>query len=89
MNRQITVGAVLIGLVLASCSGDDEEPTRDPAPPDRVETTNRGATPPSDVGALPPEFVKCMADNGFTIKSSDDVHSAPPQVLQACFGAIH
>jgi hypothetical protein len=89
MTRHLTLGAVVIGLMLAGCSGDDEEPTREPAPPGRVETPNRDATPPNDVGALPPKFVKCMADNGFAIKSSEDVHSAPPQVLQACFGAIH
>jgi len=38
---------------------------------------------------LPPGFVECMADQGHEIESSADIHSAPPEVLQTCFGASH
>jgi hypothetical protein len=30
-----------------------------------------------------------MAEQGYEITSSADIHSAPPDVLQACFGASH
>jgi hypothetical protein len=30
-----------------------------------------------------------MADRGFEVESSADIHSAPPDVLQACFGSLH
>jgi hypothetical protein len=80
-------GAVVIGLVLSSCSGDDEDATTNPAPP--ADAPSRRATPPSDAGALPREFVQCMAAQGFDVRSPDDIHSAPQQVLQACFGSLH
>jgi hypothetical protein len=53
------------------------------------ESTTRRASPPSEPGSLPPEFVDCMAEQGFDIDSLDDMHSAPPQVLQACIGSLH
>lgn len=78
----------MIALVLSSCSGDDDEQaTTTPVPP--VDAPSEGATPPSDPDALPPELVQCMAEQGFEVKSSADLHSAPQQVLQACFGSIH
>lgn len=88
MKRHITIGAVMIGLVLSSCGGDDEKAIATPAPRDTVETPSESAPPPSAAGALPLEFLECMADQGFDISSSD-IHSAPPQVLQACFGSLH
>jgi hypothetical protein len=30
-----------------------------------------------------------MAQQGYVIRSEADIHSAPPGVLQACFGAAH
>jgi len=88
MKRLVTIGAVVVGLALSGCTGDDEEKaTTSPPPP--VEAPSGGATPPSDPGALPPEFVKCMADQGYEVKSSADIHTAPQQVLQTCFGSLH
>jgi len=87
MSRLVTIGAVVIGLGLSSCGGDDGEATTSPEPP--AEAPSGGATPPSDRGALPPEFVECMADQGFDVKSPAEVHSAPQQVLQTCFGSLH
>jgi hypothetical protein len=63
-------------LILAGCGGGGEERPTSPAPPNASST-------------LPPAFVECMADRGFEIESPADIHSAPPQVLQACFGALH
>lgn len=79
---------VALALAVAACGGDDEEATTRPAPRDGVEAP-RETTPPSAPGALPAEFVQCMADQGFEIKSPAAIHSAPPQLLQACFGSLH
>jgi hypothetical protein len=73
-------------LVLAACGGgDDEETGTSPAP---TESPSGGATPPSP-GALPPELMECYADKGYEIESPTDIHSAPPQVVQECFGVLH
>jgi hypothetical protein len=87
MRRLVTIGAMAIGLGLASCAGDDEEET--PSPPPPADAPSGSATPPNDPGALPPQFVECMAAQGYDVRSSEDIHSAPQQVLQACFGALH
>jgi hypothetical protein len=89
MKRYVTIGLLAIALVLSSCTGDDDDADRTPAAPDAAEGPNGGASPPADAGQLPPEFIRCMADRGYKVKSSADVQSAPPQVLQACFGSIH
>jgi hypothetical protein len=86
MKRRLTLGAVGIVLALSGCSDDDET---SPAPRDGTETPDQGATPPNAVDQLPPQFVKCMANRGFEVESSADIHSAPPDVLQACFGSLH
>jgi hypothetical protein len=89
----ISVAVVLVALVaivavaLAAGGGDDEEATKSPAP--RGETTGESPPPPNLPSGLPPEFVQCMADQGFEIESPADIHSAPPQVLEACFGTLH
>lgn len=88
MKRLATIGALVIGLVLSSCGGDEKDSTTKPSPAPPAEAPS-GDAAPSDPSALPPEFVKCMADQGFEIKSSADIHSAPQQVLQACFGSLH
>jgi hypothetical protein len=83
MKRYLPIAAVLAGLALPACGGADDA-TTEPAPREAVETP-----PPSAAGQLPPEFLECMADQGFAISSPDEVHSAPQQVLQACFGVLH
>jgi hypothetical protein len=89
MKRYVTCGAVAIGLLVSGCGGGDGKATTSPAPRDPVETPGESAPPPSAPGALPPEFVECMADRGFDVSSPDDVHSAPTRVLQLCFGSLH
>jgi hypothetical protein len=87
MKRLVTIGVAVIGLALSSCGGDDEKPTTTPR--DAVETPSNSTPPASAPGALPPEFMACMAAQGFEVSSPDDIHSAPTQTLQACFGALH
>ncbi len=87
--RAVIAGAlalVALALLLAACGGgDEEEATTTPAP---TEAPSRGSTSPSP-GGLPPELVECYADRGYRIESPADIHSAPPQVVQECFGALH
>lgn len=76
--------AAAIGL--AGCGGGDgDEGPRERVDAPRETTRNTTSAPDS----LPPEFVKCMADRGYAIESAADTHSAPPEVVQACFEAVH
>jgi hypothetical protein len=85
MKRCARIGAVALGLALSACGGDDTSPP----PRDSVETPSESTPVPSALGALPPAFLKCMAGRGFDVSSSEDIHSAPPEVLQVCFGSLH
>lgn len=67
------IAAAALALVIGACGGGN-----DPEP-----------TPSPEPNALPPAFVRCMAEQGFPVDSPDEVHSAPQQVLQECFGALH
>jgi hypothetical protein len=85
------VAAFALALVIATCSGDDDEGdgNRPADPPAAEAPSGGGGAPQPDPGQLPPKFTRCMAKRGFAIKALDDIHAAPPQVLQACFGALH
>jgi hypothetical protein len=88
MAIPLVLALVGLALAFAACGGDDEDERASPAP----SAVGPGeATPPSGAGAVfaNPEFVKCMADRGFEIDSPEDIHSAPPDALQACSGSIH
>ena len=89
MRRARTTAVILACLILGSCGGDDGAPTPSPAPDRGAETPPETTPAPGGTGSLPPAFVECMADQGYTIESPDAIHSAPPQALQACFGALH
>jgi hypothetical protein len=86
----VAVASVLLALalVLAACGGgDQEETTTSPAPSPGVAPPGGDGTP--SPGALPPALVQCFADRGFPLESPTEIHSAPPQVVQACFGLLH
>ena len=72
---------VVIGLALTGCGGNGDSATADPPA--------ATATPTSVSSGLPPEFLACMADQGYPMESADEVHSAPQAVLQECFSALH
>jgi hypothetical protein len=40
-------------------------------------------------GALPSSLIECFADEGFDIESPNDIHTAPQEVVEACFTALH
>jgi hypothetical protein len=85
----IAVGLALVAIVagaIALAGGDGDYTSTSPAS-NGIRTGD--AAPPSTPSALPPEFVQCMAEQGFDIDSLDEMHSAPPQVLQACIGSLH
>jgi hypothetical protein len=86
MKHRATIAAVVMGVAFAGCGGDDEKATTTPAARDAVETPDAPASAPS---GLPSEFVECMAAQGYEVTSSDDIHSAPTQILQMCFGSLH
>jgi hypothetical protein len=89
MKRWVVLVAALAALFAASCSDDDGGADTSPAVREKAPAPDEGSEPSPDAGQLPPEFLECMAENGFEVDSSADIHSAPPQVLQECFGSIH
>jgi hypothetical protein len=95
MSRAVALGiaaaaliVLVVGVLLLTGGGDDGA-SSSPAPSGGREAPGGGAAPPGALDALPPGFVECMAEQGYQIQSPADIHSAPPQVLQACFGASH
>lgn len=83
----IALPFVLVALALAACGGGDDDDATPTTPAPSVEAPR--STPPNNLGSLPSGFVECMADKGYEIASPDDIHAAPPDVLQACFGSSH
>jgi hypothetical protein len=92
MSRSLALGAAAAALVLVVVavlllgSGGDDGSSSDASSSNAVETPEAVAPPPAEVGGLPPGFVECMAEQGYEISSQTDIHSAPPDVLQMCFG---
>jgi len=89
----LALALVAVVFVLAACGGgDDEEATPNPAP---SEAPSGGATPPGVAGQLPPGIAECLADQGVDIPEDADINeifhgdAVPPQVLNACFDALH
>ena len=88
ISTRVTLAALAV--LIGACAGDDEGDDKPPAtpPPAQAPPGGDGAPRPS-ASQLPPEFIECMAAEGYEFESSADVHSAPPQVLQKCFGSLH
>lgn len=86
-RRRVAAGLASVALGAVGCGGGDgEAPTSSPTP---AATPSAPSAPPPRVSGLPSEFVACMAEQGFAVTSSADIHTAPPQVLQLCFGSLH
>jgi hypothetical protein len=84
------VTVIALTLVIEACSGgDDADDDRQATPPASGAPRGDLEPAPPSAGQLPPEFRRCMADKGFPIESPDEIHSAPQQVLLACFGSLH
>jgi hypothetical protein len=88
MRRALTIGMTALALTLSNCGGDDKKANTSPAPSNTPEPEET-APPPNTDAQLPPEFVKCMADQGYEIKSAAEIHSVPMQALQTCLPALH
>ena len=83
-RRRAVIALVVLALMVGACGGDDERTTTGRTP--SGDASPRSTNPSSGVDGLPPGFVECMAEQGYEVKSSADIHSAPADVLQACFG---
>jgi hypothetical protein len=90
-RRALTaVALVALALLFGSClGGDDEANDANPPASEAPLGDGRGRTTPPSPSALPPELLECFADKGYEIASPTEIHSAPPQVVQECFGALH
>jgi hypothetical protein len=88
MKRAATA-ALLIGLALSGCGGDDKNETARPAPTDTPAAPSESTPAPSAPSGLPPEFLECMADQGYDVEQGADIHKAPMKLLQTCFGSLH
>jgi hypothetical protein len=90
----LVLALVALALVLGACGGGDDEDatTTSPAPatttPSPSDGPSQGPTSPG-AGQLPPELVECFADKGVEVESPAEIHSAPPEVVQECFSALH
>ena len=83
----VVLAFVALALVLTACGGDDdEEATTRPAP---AEAPSGEPAPSPSPGGLPPQLLECFADKGYEVTSPTEIHSAPPQVVQECFGLLH
>lgn len=91
----VLVAIIVGGLAIAGDSGDDEgtsgaAPTRTSAPSGAPD----GSPAQPGLGAFPPEFIQCLTDRGVDIEGKDPQElfhggAVPPEVLNACFGALH
>ena len=85
--------AIVVAAIALAGGGGGEEPSPKPPPaavPSDDATTPGVATPPSAGGLqLPPGIAECLADQGVRIDSPAELHSVPPQLLSACFEALH
>jgi hypothetical protein len=87
----VVVAIVVVGIAAGGGGGDEgttATPTTTPVP---SEAPSEGTTPPS-LGAFPPEFIECLADQGIDVESitseslADVIHSPEGN---ACFGVLH
>jgi hypothetical protein len=85
MRKPALLLVTLVALGIGGCGGNGDEAPRDRGDAPRETTGTTTSAPDS----LPPEFVKCMAERGYEVESSAEVHSAPQEIVQACFEAVH
>ena len=80
----LSLALVALALLLAACGGGDEE-----APTTTSPASSAGSAAPS-VGALPPGFVECMADQGVDLEAAPDLNAAvhSPEG-DRCFNTLH
>jgi hypothetical protein len=82
------VAVIALALLLGACGGDGDDEGKTTSAPSSEFAPPSGGAPPS-AGALPPVLVQCFADKGFNLESPTEIHSAPRQVVQECFGLLH
>jgi hypothetical protein len=87
----LALALLTLALMLAACGGSDDDDNKEAIPPasEAPLGDGGGGTASPSAGALPPELLQCFADKGYEIESPPEIHSAPAQVVQECFGALH
>jgi len=86
------IAIVVVGIAVAGGGDDDGESSTSPAP---AAAPSEGAAPPDVASQLPPGIAECLADQGVDIPEGADLNelfhggAIPPQVLAACFQALH
>ena len=95
-KAMLPVALIAAALLLGACGGGDDEDSTSTSTSTTPATTNPPpAEAPSESGAppgagqLPAELVECFEDKGIEVRSPGDIHSAPPEVVQECFSALH
>jgi hypothetical protein len=86
----VVLVAIVVGSIALAGGGDDEANKETSPPASEAPLGDGGGSPaPPSPSALPPELLQCFADKGYAIESPAEIHSAPPEVVQECFGALH
>jgi hypothetical protein len=89
-RRAVALALTALAMLVGGCFGGDDEENDATAPASEAPLGDGGgSTTPLSPSALPPELLECFADKGYEIASPTEIHSAPPQVVQECFGALH
>lgn len=84
----LALALVSLALLVAACGGGDDEQTTTTSPAPSAAPS--GAPPGLSVGALPPAFVECMADQGIDLEAEPDLNAAihSPEGNR-CFNTLH
>jgi hypothetical protein len=90
----VLLAIVVGGLAIAGDSVDDEGASGTPTATAAPSKASGGSSMPQALGAFPPEFIQCLKDRGVDIegKAPQELFhggAVSPQVLNACFGALH
>jgi hypothetical protein len=83
MKRRATISAVLVALALSACGGEKPESN------DHADAERNPVRDDAGHERAPPEFLDCIADQGYELSPTDDIHAAPPEILQTCFESLH
>ncbi len=81
----LAIALVPVALGFAACGHE----RREHEPPDPGGQQGGPRSGEQGSGALPEPLLECFADKGYDIESSAEIHSAPPEVVQACFESFH
>ena len=89
-SARLVLVTVLLAMALAGAAVLAGYPSRlTPGQGAAREVRDTSTPPPETTGSLSPQFVECMAAQGYDVASPADFASVPRQALATCFGAVH